>query len=114
MSEIQPPPIEEPEVERIPRQPDRDRKPPSPGRRRIALAVALAADAIQWVAFPVFLWGAPSPWNDALDVIVAIVMVRLVGFHWAFVPTFVAELIPFVDLVPSWTVAVWIATRGKR
>jgi len=38
----------------------------------------------------------------------------LVGFHWAFLPTFIAELLPFVDLVPSWTLAVWLATRTRN
>lgn len=112
MSEIQPPSIEEPEVERIPRRVDRGRARPAPGRRRAALVIAIVADVIQWIAFPLFAWGAASPVNDALDVVVALVMLRLVGFHWAFLPTFVVELIPFVDLVPSWTVAVWLATRS--
>lgn len=89
------------------------RRPP---RRRTgaAFAVALAADAIQWVAFPLFAGGALSPLNDALDVAVAVILVRLLGWHWAFLPTFAAELIPGVDLVPTWTLAAWIATRGKR
>ena len=40
-------------------------------------------------------------------------LVALVGWHWAFLPTFLAELVPFVELVPSWTLAVVIATRGR-
>ena len=113
MSDIQPPLIEEPKVERIPHPPDGARAPLGSGRRRLALAIALGADAVQWIALPLFVWGGSSPWNDAIDVIVAVVMVRLVGFHWAFLPAFAAELIPFVDLVPSWTAAVLIATRRK-
>jgi len=112
VSEIQPPSIEEPNVERIPRRPDRGRLRLSPRRRRAALLIAIAADVTQWVALPLVAWGAASPVNDALDVVVAVVMIRLVGFHWAFLPTFVVELLPFVDLVPSWTVAVWLATRS--
>ena len=113
MSEIQPPSIEELEVERIPSRRDHGHAPLSSGRHRLALAIAVGADLIQWIAFPLFMWGGASPWNDAIDVIVAVVMFRLVGFHWAFLPAFVAELIPFVDLVPSWTAAVWLATRPK-
>jgi hypothetical protein len=42
-------------------------------------------------------------------------MVRMVGWHFAFLPTFVAELVPGVDLIPTWTAAVWFATRrGAR
>jgi len=114
MDEIQPPSIEEPEVERVPQRPDLARPGLTAGRRRAALAIAIVADAIQWIAFPFFMSGAASPANDVLDVVVALVMLRLVGFHWAFVPTFVAEMVPFLDLVPSWTAAVWLATRGPR
>jgi hypothetical protein len=35
----------------------------------------------------------------------------LLGWHWAFVPSFLAELVPGLDLVPTWTLAVLIATR---
>lgn len=113
MGEIQPPSIEEPDVERVPSRRDRGGTPHGSGRRRLALTIAIGADVIQWIAFPLFVWGGASPWNDVIDVIVAVVMFRLVGFHWAFLPAFVAELIPFVDLVPSWTAAVWLATRHE-
>jgi hypothetical protein len=32
--------------------------------------------------------------------------VRLLGWHWEFLPAFAAELVPGVDLVPFWTIAV--------
>lgn len=89
---------------------------PAPGsaRARAALIVALAADAIQIVLLPVFSPGALSPAADVIDVIVGIVMVRLLGWHVAFLPSFIAELIPFVDLFPSWTLAVLFVGRAKR
>src|SRR4029453_14403993 len=37
----------------------------------------------------------------------------LLGWHWAFLPAFLTELVPFVDLVPTWTIAVFLATRGQ-
>lgn len=83
-------------------------------RRATALVVALAADTIQWVAFPLFLGGAASPFDLALEIAVAIGMTALVGWHWAFLPTFIAELVPVVELVPTWTLAWWIATRGRE
>jgi hypothetical protein len=113
VSELPPPPIEEPEVERIPRRPESIRRGLTPARRRAAFAIAIAADVIQWIAFPLVMWGAISPLNDVIDVVVALLLVRLVGFHWVLLPTLAAELMPFVDLVPSWTAAVWIATRGR-
>jgi hypothetical protein len=54
-----------------------------------------------------------TPLNNAIDVATGIALVALVGWHWAFLPTFLAEMVPFVDLVPSWTLAVMIATRGR-
>ncbi len=108
-----PPKIEEPDVERISRAGERRAPPLAPARRRIAFAVAIAADVVQWAALPMFVWGATSPVADVLDVVVAFAMIGLLGFHWAFLPTFLAELVPFVGLVPTWTLAVWIVTRGR-
>ena len=83
-------------------------------RRRFAFLVAIAADLLQVAAQPLFAAGGASPAGDVLDVAVAVIMIRVLGWHWAFLPTFIVELIPFVDLVPTWTAAVWIATRGRR
>ena len=66
------------------------------------------------VAFPLFAGGAVAPWNDALDVAVAVVMIRLLGWHWSFLPTFVVELFPLFDLAPTWTLAVFLATRKQK
>jgi hypothetical protein len=66
---------------------------------------------LQIVFFPAFAGGWLSPLNNALDVVVAVIMVRMVGWHFAFLPTFLAELVPGVDLIPTWTAAVWFATR---
>jgi hypothetical protein len=74
--------------------------------------VALAADAIQIGLVPLFAAGALSPFNAGLDVLVAAFMVWRLGWHPAFLPAFVTELIPFVDVFPTWTLAVWFATRG--
>ena len=80
----------------------------------IARAVAVAADLAQIAVFPYFFEGILSPVNVVLDVIVAIVLVLLVGWHIAFIPSFIVEMLPFADLAPTWTVAVFIATRGTR
>jgi hypothetical protein len=84
-----------------------------PLRVRAARAIAIGADVLQIVVFPVFWPGAASIVNDALDAAVALAMLVLVGWHWAFLPTFLAELIPFFDLVPTWTAAVFLATRSS-
>jgi hypothetical protein len=48
-----------------------------------------------------------------LDLVVAFVMIRLLGWHWAFLPTAAAKLIPGADLFPTWTTAVWFVTRQR-
>ncbi|HYM82146.1 MAG TPA: hypothetical protein VEY91_12150 [Candidatus Limnocylindria bacterium] len=83
------------------------------GRVRIARALAVAADLIQIVALPLFFHGVLSPWNNALDVGIGAIMVAMLGWHVAFLPTFVTELIPFVDLFPTWTLAVLFVTRKQ-
>ena len=79
-----------------------------------ARVLAVAADAVQVLFLPLFGEGFASPVNDALDVMVGLVLVWLVGWHWAFLPSFAVELVPGLDIFPSWTTAVWFATRGRR
>jgi hypothetical protein len=81
--------------------------------QRMAWAVAVAADVLQLVAFPLFAEGAMSPADSVLDLFVAFVMIRLLGWHWAFLPTAAAKLVPGADLFPTWTVAVWFVTRQR-
>jgi hypothetical protein len=81
--------------------------------QRLAWAVAIAADALQIAAFPLFVEGGVSPADSLLDLIVAFVMIRLLGWHWAFLPTAAAKLIPGADLFPTWTAAVWFVTRQQ-
>jgi hypothetical protein len=81
------------------------------GRIRLARGIAICADLIQ-IGFPVlFGEGLLSPFQDVLDVVVCGVLTMLVGWHYAFIPTFFIELVPFADLAPTWTIAVFIATR---
>src|ERR1700691_1998943 len=80
---------------------------------RIAWAVAIAADTLQIAAFPPFVEGALSPADSILDLDVAYVMIRLLCWHWAFLPPAAAKLIPGADLFPTWTTAVWFVTRQR-
>lgn len=84
----------------------------SPKRVLAARALAIVVDAAQIGLIPLFVEGGISIVNDVVDVVVAIVMVLLVGWHWTFLPAFLAEMVPFFDLAPTWTAAVFIATRG--
>lgn len=73
----------------------------------------MTADVIQIGLAPLFFEGGLSVFDALLDVAMAGILTRLVGWHWAFLPAFVAELVPGFDLVPSWTVAVLLATRQR-
>ncbi len=84
-----------------------------PARIWLARTIAIVADLLQIVLFPLFLPGAASPWSDALDLAVAAALTVLVGWHWAFLPSFVAEVVPGLDLVPTWTAAAFFVTRGS-
>ena len=75
-------------------------------RFQTAMVLAMAADALQIFVMPLFAEGALSPADDVLDLAVAAILVRLLGWHWEFLPAFAAELVPGVDLVPFWTFAV--------
>ena len=86
----------------------------TPRRVWAARLLAMSADFLQIGLLPLFVEGWLSPLNNGLDALVAIAMIVLVGWHWAFLPAFLTELVPFVGLVPSWTAAVLIATRGAE
>ncbi|MGP0021268.1 MAG: hypothetical protein ACLPHP_22050 [Candidatus Sulfotelmatobacter sp.] len=87
----------------------------SPGPQfRTAMALAIVADALQLLVFPLFVEGAMSPADDLLDLGVGAAMVRLLGWHWEFLPSFLAKLVPGVDLVPFWTLAVASVWRKAR
>ena len=87
----------------------------SPGSRfRAAMMLAIIADALQIVVFPLFVEGALSPADDMLDFGIAAVLVHLLGWHWEFLPSFLAKLVPGVDLVPFWTMAVANVYRKSK
>jgi hypothetical protein len=87
----------------------------SPGPRfRVAMTLAIIADALQIVVFPLFIEGAASPADDVLDLGLGAVLVYLLGWHWEFLPSFLAKLVPGVDLVPFWTMAVANVYRKSK
>ena len=70
------------------------------GRIVVAMAVALAADALQ-VPFAI----PPGP--EIIDVIAMLLTVGLLGFHVLLLPTFVVEFIPLAGtMLPTWTACV--------
>jgi len=53
--------------------------------------------------------------DEIIDAVAMILTVWLLGFHILLLPTFVVELIPVVDELPTWTacVAAIIALRRR-
>lgn len=86
-----------------------------PGLRlRTALILAVLADALQVIIFPLFVAGAGSPADDLLDLGMGGMLTYLLGWHWEFLPSFLAKLVPGVDLVPLWTLAVANVYRKSK
>jgi len=73
-------------------------------RSRVALAfgAAILADVAQLVLGPLgWLWA-----DAVIDVVAAIVTAIAIGFHPLLLPTFIIELVPVVDVLPTWTACV--------
>jgi hypothetical protein len=78
------------------------------------MVLAILADALQLVFLPLFVEGAESPADDVLDLGVGAALVGLLGWHWEFLPSVIAKLVPGVDLVPFWTIAVANVYRRSK
>jgi hypothetical protein len=82
---------------------------------RLALVVAMVGDALQIFALPLFAAGGLSPADTLLDAAMAVILIRMLGWHWAFLPTLVAEMTPGFDLFPTWTAAVlYVTLQSER
>jgi hypothetical protein len=81
-------------------------------RIRLAYAVAITVDALQFLLGPLGWAGA----DEILDLAAMILLWRLVGFHPLLLPTFVVEFLPVADLLPTWTgcVAFVLALRRRQ
>ena len=81
-------------------------------RSRIMLAflIAIAADGLQIML-------GPLGWiffDQVIDVIAMTAVSLLIGFHPLFLPTFVVELIPWIDMLPTWTACVAMVVAFRR
>jgi len=86
-----------------------------PGPRfRAAMILAIIADALQIVVFPLFVEGAASPADDILDLGIGAALMYLLGWQWEFLPSFLGKLVPGVDLAPFWTIAVANVYRKSK
>jgi hypothetical protein len=87
---------------------------PDRSQFRAAMILAVIADAFQIIVFPLFIEGALSPADDLVDLGIGAVLAYLLGWHWEFLPSFFAKLVPGVDLVPFWTLSVANVYRKSR
>jgi hypothetical protein len=78
------------------------------------MILAILADVLQIAVLPLFVEGAASPADDILDLGLGAVLTYLLGWHWEFLPSFVGKLVPGVDLVPFWTLAVANVYRKQK
>lgn len=83
-------------------------------RLLIAGAVAVAADILEICLLPFTIEGVLSPIADILDIVVGGIMVSLLGWHWAFMPSIMGKLVPGMDLVPLWSLAVFYVAAGNK
>ncbi|HEU6448373.1 MAG TPA: hypothetical protein VFV23_08055 [Verrucomicrobiae bacterium] len=79
----------------------------------LALAVALAADGTQLV-LGAFGWAGL---DQLIDLVAMVLVSWLIGFHILLLPTFVTELVPPVEDLPTWTacaIAVIVLRRREE
>lgn len=84
----------------------------TPGRIWLAYTIAVTTDALQFLLGPVGWAGA----DEILDVAAAALIWRVLGFHPLLLPTFLIELLPMADMLPTWTgcVALVIGLRRRQ
>jgi hypothetical protein len=75
-------------------------------RKRAALLIAAAGDLAQLALAPLFAAGALSPLDDALDVIIAGLLLLALGRSWRIALALGFELVPGAALFPTWTAVI--------
>jgi hypothetical protein len=81
-------------------------------RMFLALFLAVVADGLQLLL-------GPLGWlfiDQAIDCVAALLISFVLGFHILLLPTFVIELVPVLDELPTWTActAAVIALRKRE
>lgn len=78
----------------------------------LALTVGLLADGLQLLLGPLGWTFA----DQVIDVVAMVLTFWILGFHLLLLPTFVVELVPVADMLPTWTgcVALVITLRKRE
>jgi hypothetical protein len=87
-------------------------------RVSLAFAVSIVADLVQLPINAAAFTGILALPGEGVDLVVDLVAgvatSALLGFHWALVPTFFAELVPGLDIAPTWTACVAYVVWQRR
>jgi len=75
-------------------------------QKAVAMAIAVIADLVQIVVWPAFAEGAASPFDDALDGVVALLLLLTLGWSGRLMAALALELTPGAALFPTWTAVV--------
>ena len=83
---------------------------------KLAFVVGILADILQLpVSLSLLAGFIPAEGLDAaIDVVAAVLVNWLLGFHWALLPSFALKLIPLVDVAPTWTACVAYVALQRR
>ena len=82
----------------------------TPSRVRLAYAVAVTTDVLQFLLGPIGWAGA----DEVLDIAAMTLIWRVLGFHPLLLPTFVVEFLPVADFLPTWTGCVALVVMLRR
>jgi hypothetical protein len=84
----------------------------------VAYSVAILADLIEFpiIAAEVTVVAAPAAEGVAVvvDAIAFGVITKLLGFHWVFLPSFLVEVVPGLDMLPTWVGCVFFVVRQRK
>ena len=87
------------------------RVPPlRPWRIAAAFVVAVSLDAAQLLLGPLG-WSIA---DQVLDLVAMVLTIWLLGFHVLLLPTFLIELLPVADMLPTWTGCVGLVVAHRR
>lgn len=82
----------------------------TPGRIAAAFAIAVVVDGVQIGLGPIG-W---SMLDEILDVAAMVAISWLLGFHPLLLPTFLIEVFPVADVLPTWTGCVGLVVALRR
>jgi hypothetical protein len=76
----------------------------------LAYAIAVLTDGLQLLLGPAGWAG----FDEGADVVTMVLLTAVLGFHPLFLPTFVIELLPISDMLPTWTGCVMMVIALRR